>query len=132
MKWRTEVLWWAGCPTHEQAADLLRRTLAELGREDVHVVEREIRTRAEAARLDFPGSPTFSVGAHDLFPNDSPPALTCRVYRRADGRISPLPDAEDLAARLSAALARPWELPGWVDPRKSEEPRWHPSPDRAF
>ena len=27
----------------------------------------------------------------------------------------PLPDAADLAARLRDVLARPWELPGWVD-----------------
>lgn len=118
MKWRAELLWWEGCPTHEQAADLLRTTLTELGREDVHVVERQVRTRDEARRLGFTGSPTFAVGRHDLFPTDAAPVLACRVYVRPDGRVSPLPDAEDLADRLRAALARPWDLPGWVDPRK--------------
>ncbi|MGY1686584.1 thioredoxin family protein [Geodermatophilus sp. SYSU D00804] len=117
IKWRVELLWWAGCPTHDRAAALLRDTLAELGRADVHVVEREVRTREEAAQLGFPGSPTFTVGRRDLFPVDTPPALTCRVYARDDGRSSPLPDAADLAARLRDALARPWDLPHWVDPR---------------
>jgi peroxiredoxin len=118
IKWRAELLWWEGCPTHDQAADLLRRTLTELGRADVHVVEREVHTREEARRLRFTGSPTFAVGLHDLFPTDTAPALACRAYHRPDGRISPLPDAEDLARRLREALARPWDLPGWVDPRK--------------
>jgi hypothetical protein len=83
----------------------------------VHVVERQVRTRDEAERLGFPGSPTFAVGLRDLFPNGSGPALTCRLYDR-DGRSSPLPHGTDLAERLRDALARPWDLPGWVDPRK--------------
>ena len=115
IKWRVELLWWEGCPTHGEAAELLQETLDELGRGEVHVVRREVRTRAEAQQLGFPGSPTFQVGRRDLFPGDSPPALTCRVYEREDGRISPLPDRAELAARLRGALVRPWELPGWVD-----------------
>jgi peroxiredoxin len=124
IKWRVELLWWEGCLAREQAADLLHDTLAELGRGEVHVVQREVRSRPEAQRLGFPGSPTFQVGRQDLFPTDSPAALTCRVYTRADGRSSPLPDAADLAARLREALARPWDLPHWVDPRR---PRSAPS-----
>jgi peroxiredoxin len=122
IKWRVELLWWEGCPTHDRAADLLTETLATLGRADVHVVKREVTTREQAAALGFPGSPTFHVGGSDLFPADAQPALTCRIYRRADGRISPLPDAADLRSRLQEALARPWELPNWVDFRKSTTP----------
>lgn len=118
IKWRVELLWWDGCPSHGQAADLLQATLDELGRGDVHVVRREVRTRAEAERLGFPGSPTFQVGQRDLFPAGAPAALTCRVYERADGRSSPLPDPQTLADRLRSALARPWDLPHWVDHRK--------------
>ncbi len=119
LKWRVELLWWDGCPSRADATELLRTVLANLGREDVRVLERRVATRAEAADLGFPGSPTFTVGRDDLFPSDAPPALTCRVYRRADGRSAPLPDSADLADRLRAALARPWDLPGWVDPRKA-------------
>ena len=118
VKWRVELLWWDGCPSHGQAAELLQATLDELGRGDVHVVRREVRTRAEAEQLGFPGSPTFQVGRRDLFPVETPSGLTCRVYQRPDGRSSPLPDAESLADRLRSALARPWDLPHWVDPRK--------------
>jgi peroxiredoxin len=119
MKWRVELLWREGCPTHTEAADLLESTLADLGRGEVHVARREVRSRAEAERLGFPGSPTFQVGRRDLFPTDAAAALTCRVYQREDGRISPLPDGVELAARLRAVLARPWDLPHWVDHRKS-------------
>ena len=119
-KWRVELLWWQGCPSHERAFDLLTSTLAELKRGDVAVVRREVITPEDASRLHFPGSPTFQVGRRDLYSTNAAPALTCRVYRTRDGRVSPLPDATDLAARLREALARPWDLPGWVDPRKEK------------
>jgi hypothetical protein len=67
----------------------------------------------------FPGSPTFQVGGLDLFPSDAPVALACRVYQRPDGRISPLPSSDQLQERLRDALARPWDLPGWVDIRRN-------------
>ncbi|WP_328475302.1 thioredoxin family protein [Actinoplanes sp. NBC_00393] len=117
IKWRVELLWWAGCPSHEQAAELLRAVLAEAGRTEVHVAEREVHTPEPG----FPGSPTFHVGGADLYADDSPPALGCRVYTRPDGRFSPLPDRDDLAARLREALARPWDLPHWVDHRKERK-----------
>jgi peroxiredoxin len=118
LKWRVDLLWWDGCPSHQQARELLEDTLAELGRAEVPVRAHQVSSREEARRLGFPGSPTFQVGRQDLFPNDAAPALTCRVYQRADGRSSPLPEAADLAVRLHEALARPWDLPHWVDPRK--------------
>jgi peroxiredoxin len=117
-KWRVELLWWQGCPSYERAAELLGSALAELKRGDVAVVRREVTTPEEASQLNFPGSPTFQVGRRDLFPVATAPALNCRVYRTPDGRVSPLPDRAELAARLREALARPWDLPGWVDPRK--------------
>jgi peroxiredoxin len=115
IKWRVELLWWEGCPSHGDAERLLEDVLDELGKGDAHIVRREVRTRADAREFGFPGSPTFHVGGRDLFPTEAPAALTCRVYRRADGRNGPLPDADDLADRLRDVLARPWELPGWVD-----------------
>jgi peroxiredoxin len=118
IKWRVELLWWEGCPSHEQALELLNSALAGLHRGDVAVVRREVTTDEQAARLKFGGSPTFQVGRRDLFPSVAAPALTCRVYHGPGGRISPLPDPAELTTRLREALARPWDLPGWVDPRK--------------
>jgi peroxiredoxin len=120
IKWRVELRWWEGCPTHDRAEELLTRTLVELNRGEVHVVRREVRTRDEAKALGFVGSPTFAVGGRDLFGSDAQPALTCRLYR-SDGRSGPLPSSADLADRLRSALARPWDLPGWVDPRKPSQ-----------
>jgi len=117
-KWRVELLWWDGCPSHKRALDLLNETLAELKRGDVAVVPREVTSTEEAARLNFPGSPTFQVGRRDLFPTDAAPGLNCRIYHGPGGRVSPLPDRADLAARLRDALARPWDLPGWGPFRK--------------
>ena len=95
--------------------DCCEQILDEIGKGDVHVVRREVRTRAEAAQLGFPGSPTFHVGGRDLFPTDAPPALTCRVYARADGRSSPLPDAADLAGAPARGPGPALGAPGWVD-----------------
>jgi hypothetical protein len=119
IKWRVELLWWSGCPSHDEAAALLADTLRDLGREDVRVERREVRTPADAEALAFPGSPTVHVGGADLFPEpDATAALTCRTYRHDDGRVSPLPPREQLETRLREALVRPWELPGWVDFRR--------------
>ena len=121
IKWRIELLWWEGCPSRADAAALLTGVLEELGRHEVVVVEREVRTPADAAALGFPGSPTFQVGSADLFPSDAVPSLGCRVYRTDDDRPAPLPDREQLAEVIRTRLARPWDLPGWVDPRRPED-----------
>jgi hypothetical protein len=119
VKWRVELLWWAGCPSHEQAAELLADRLREMHREDVWVERVEVTSPDQAAERGFPGSPTFQVGGADLFPQpEAAPALACRTYRLDDGRVSPLPSAAQLEARLRDALVRPWELRGWVDFRQ--------------
>lgn len=119
VKWRVELLWWDGCPSHDAAEDLLTSSLAQLGRADVRVEKVRVATQAQAEDLRFPGSPTLQVGGRDLFGVDADAALTCRVYTHPDGRVSPLPDREELMAVLADALARPWDLPGWTDFRKT-------------
>ena len=119
VKLRVELLWWAGCPSHDQAAELLADTLREMHREDVRVRRVEVTSPEQAAARRFVGSPTFQAGGADLFPEpEAAPALACRTYTREDGRLSPLPSAAQLRARLQDALVRPWELPGWVDFRE--------------
>ncbi|GAB7004807.1 hypothetical protein JCM18899A_22800 [Nocardioides sp. AN3] len=121
VKWRLDLRWWAGCPSHERAAGMAHEVLERMGRHDVRVDLVEVRTPEQAAELGFVGSPSFAIGGADLFPIDGArPALTCRTYRRDDGRISPLPSVEDLEARMRAALVRPWELPGWTEFRKEQ------------
>jgi hypothetical protein len=119
VKWRLELRWWAGCPSHERAAEMVHDVLGRMGRHDVRVDLVEVTSPEQALELAFVGSPSFAIGGADLFPVEgATPALTCRTYRRGDGRVSPLPTADDLEARMRAALVRPWELPGWTEFRR--------------
>jgi len=92
-----ELLYWEGCPSHPQALADLRAALGP----DVPVTVRAIESEEQAIAERFPGSPTIRVDGADLFPSDDPPALTCRVYRLADGRFSPTPDPGLLREALS-------------------------------
>jgi hypothetical protein len=62
----------------------------------------EIRSDEDAKRHGFPGSPTIRVEGRDIQPPgpEQPIGLTCRVYRQRDGRVSPLPDPEDIKDAL--------------------------------
>ena len=95
-----ELLFWRGCPSYPAVLEQLRAAVD--GRAEI--VEREIASEEDAIAAGFPGSPTIRVGGRDLFPTDDPPALTCRVYRLADGRFSPTPDPGELRAALDRAL----------------------------
>ena len=104
---RIEFLWWRECPSSDRALELLRREVeaAGLGPEAVDVSE--VTTEAEAERRQFPGSPTIRVDGGDVDPGgaqEQPFGLTCRVYRRADGRVSPLPDPSRIRAALQMAI----------------------------
>ncbi len=99
---RIEFLFWEGCPSHPEALALLRDVLDERG--IVAAVElREVFTHEEAVALAFPGSPTIRIDGRDVDPGgaQSPPALTCRVYRLEDGRASPVPSREQFEEALS-------------------------------
>jgi hypothetical protein len=98
-----EVLWWKGCPSTDETIALVREQMADAGLDPAALRVREIRTEAEAAAVDFRGSPTVRVDGRDIVdPVDEPLGLTCRVYTLADGRISALPDP----AHVASALAR--------------------------
>ena len=109
---QVEYLWWADCPSHEEGAELLRAALAAEDL-DVPVVAIEVTSEEDAQRLQFIGSPTFRVGGRDLDTRPVPTgaaglyALTCRAYRREDGRISPLPTLAWLRQALRQALQQP-------------------------
>lgn len=66
----------------------------------------EIRDEHDAERRSFVGSPTIRVDGLDVNPpgRDEPIGLTCRIYRREDGRVSPLPDGEQVREALRAAI----------------------------
>jgi hypothetical protein len=101
---RVELLYWDGCPSHPQALDQLRGAMAELGLDPGAIAVREVDTEDVAQAERFTGSPTIRVNGADVQPvSDEPVALTCRVYHRRNGRVSPIPDPDDLRDALRAA-----------------------------
>ena len=95
----------AGVPQPSAAIELVREEMDGAGIEpDRRDRARDRRRRAGVELEDFHGSPTIRVDGRDVVePSDQPIGLTCRVYRRRDGRISALPDRADIAAALAAA-----------------------------
>jgi hypothetical protein len=102
-----ELLAWSQCPSHDEAHARLTSLLRDLGRTDVAVDVRWVETDDQAAAEHFVGSPTFRWRGQDLLPPEAgtPVGLACRVYRRRDGRPSPLPDPDDLRDAVRSALA---------------------------
>ena len=101
---RVELLFWAGCPSHPAALSDLRAALSEAGLDPESVIVREVRTEDEARAEGFVGSPTIRVDGRDVQPAAGEPlGLTCRVYRRRDGRYSSTPDPADVRDALRTA-----------------------------
>jgi hypothetical protein len=104
---RVELLFWAGCPSYPKALADLREALVETGLDPDCVIVREIASEIGAQAEEFVGSPTIRINGHDVQPpGDGPAGLTCRVYRRRDGRVSPTPDPADFLAALAPTPAK--------------------------
>jgi hypothetical protein len=103
-----ELLWWEGCPSTERALEAVREALDELGLRGVEVRTREVKDDGDALDSGFVGSPTILIDGVDLVPAaaDEQIGLSCRVYRRRDGRVSPIPDPDDLREALRGAAER--------------------------
>ena len=102
---RVELLWWQECPSWERAIELVKAEMEALGLDPRDLVVTEVRTDDDAQRRRFVGSPTVLVDGVDIQPpGEDPVGLTCRVYRHRDGRVSPLPDREDVRDALATAL----------------------------
>jgi hypothetical protein len=96
------VYFWEGCPSHPEALALLEEVMAKHGISDP-IDLREVHTHEEAVELAFPGSPTIRVDGVDIDPvgAQTAPSLSCRIYRLADGRVSPVPSREQLEEALT-------------------------------
>jgi hypothetical protein len=99
---QVELLWWEGCPSSGDAHELVRRLMAEAGMDPESLRSIEVATQQTADREGFVGSPTIRIDGRDVQPPEQaePPGLTCRIYHLRDGRISPLPDPEDVKDAL--------------------------------
>ena len=98
---KVELLYWDGCPSVAEARTLLADALAERGIREP-ICEREIVSHEDAVATRFPGSPTIRIDGSDIDPTgaDSRYALTCRIYRLPDGRVSPVPSRQQLQEAL--------------------------------
>jgi hypothetical protein len=101
---RIKFLYYAECPSHEEGLKRLKDAVVDEGVEAA-IEAIEVKTEQEAQQLHFVGSPTILIDGVDIDPEGlegQPYALTCRVYRRRDGRPSPLPEIELIRERLRA------------------------------
>ena len=87
---------------------MLREAMEAVGLDPGSIEVHEVDTEETAERQEFVGSPTIRVDGRDVQQpaEGEPTGLACRVYRRRDGRISPLPDPADLRDALRAAAVR--------------------------
>jgi hypothetical protein len=100
-----QLLMWRDCPSWEEALALLRDEMEAAGLDPRSLDVLEIRTDADAEQEEFVGSPTIRIDGRDLQPpDDEPVGLSCRVYRLRDGRVSPLPDRDDVRDTLRRAI----------------------------
>ena len=101
-----ELQWWEGCPSTERARDELREVLDGLGLDGVEIRMSEVADDDEARAMHFPGSPTILIDGRDVVtPNpEEPIGLTCRVYRRRDGKVSPTPDPADVRDAIQEVI----------------------------
>lgn len=103
---RVELLWWDGCPSQPRALADLQAAMSELGLDPDAIEQRQIESESEATRERFVGSPTIRVAGADVVPVEGESyGLTCRIYHRRDGRVSPTPDPADLRKALSSAMS---------------------------
>jgi hypothetical protein len=115
-----ELLFWKGCPSHPKALAELRAAMSEQGLDPAGVLVREIDSEADAERECFVGSPTIRIDGVDIQQVEHEPyGLTCRVYYRRDGRVSPTPDPADVREALVAAQEK----------RTTNSPNMDPAPN---
>lgn len=99
-----EVLYFDGCPSHEQLLPTVERLAGRVG---ASVRLRRVETTDEAQAVGFLGSPTVRVDGVDVEPradDRTEYGLTCRLYATPEG-MSASPGEEWIVAALAAASA---------------------------
>jgi len=100
-----EVLFFDGCPSHEQLLASLRQLAAQHGAE---LRERRIETPQDAERERFLGSPSVRVDGVDVDPGARERTdfgLKCRLYRSTEGQAG-LPPRQWIDGALRQAASR--------------------------
>ena len=100
-----EVLYIEDCPQWQAALRLARSAARKAGAGEVDVFATEVRSKAQALRLGFAGSPTILVGGRDPFPGTPTTEPACRIFQTPHG-LAALPDGDQLAQAIRLASAR--------------------------
>jgi hypothetical protein len=99
---RVELLAFEDCPHLEQARrdleSVLRKGIIETPIQVIFVAGQE-----DAEFLNFQGSPTIRINGDDVVPQpELPVAMTCRLYRDEEGRVSGSPPIEAIRVAVDA------------------------------
>ena len=99
------------CPGTEEASDLVRAALDDIGLAETSFVVRVIDTDDQArSHLPFAGSPAFVVDGVDLFESEATGrSLACRIYPTPDGPRN-VPGLRDLRKALKEQASRAAEI----------------------
>jgi hypothetical protein len=80
-----ELMYFENCPSWKEAFQHLSELINDLNLE-MSILLKNIETNEEAAKYEFPGSPTIKINGKDIFPtNRSNFALGCRIYDTPEG-----------------------------------------------
>jgi hypothetical protein len=105
-----ELLWFADCPNHTTARQMLQEVIADLV-PGTPIRDLDATDPLTAERLRFPGSPTIRVDGDDVDPTYVDPGdytPRCRLYR-TDAGLRGLPERRWIE---TAFLGRATEKPG--------------------
>lgn len=98
---RIVLRYFDGCPNWRLADTRLRQALDQIGTV-AEVIHEAVETPADAARLEFRGSPSLLVDGRDPFADQAGPVgLSCRLYGTAQGPQG-APSVEQLVAVLGS------------------------------
>jgi hypothetical protein len=101
-----ELLVIPDCPGTDEASELLRTALDDIGLAETPFTVLVIDTGAAARGRRFAGSPTFVVDGVDLFESGTTgDAIACRVYPTPEGLRS-VPALRDLRKALKKQAAQ--------------------------
>ena len=92
------------CPSWVETSSRLAAALGNVGIPDTKVRFVVLRTREDALRVPFSGSPTILVDGEDLFPSSGRTTdLACRIYF-SERHLAGLPSLEDIETALRQRL----------------------------
>lgn len=103
MTHEVELLWFADCPNHPVARQMLEAIIAEIA-PGTPIRDVDATDPTVAARVRFPGSPTIRVDGWDIDPTYADIGEytpRCRLYRTAAG-LRGLPERHWIVDALAA------------------------------